>query len=47
MLQDSATRHLFDTETAAGWLQQDIAAKVYDLDSTWAEGGSRERLATK
>jgi hypothetical protein len=34
MLQDSATRHRFDAEAAAGWVKEDVASKVYNLDST-------------
>jgi hypothetical protein len=33
MLQDSASRHRFDAEAAAGWVREDIASKVYILDS--------------
>jgi hypothetical protein len=33
MLQDSATRHRFDAEAATGWVKEDIASKVYSLDS--------------
>lgn len=32
MLQDSATRHRFDAEAAAGWVKEDVASKVYKLD---------------
>ena len=34
MLQDSATRHRFDAEAATGWVKEDVASKVYNLDST-------------
>jgi hypothetical protein len=34
MLQDSATRHRFDMEAARGWVREDIASRVYDLDSS-------------
>jgi hypothetical protein len=34
MLQDSATRHRFDPETANGWIREDVASKVFNLDST-------------
>jgi hypothetical protein len=34
MLQDSATRHRFDAEAATGWIKEDIASKVFNLDST-------------
>lgn len=33
MLQDSATRHRFDPEAATGWIKEDVASKVFDLDS--------------
>ena len=33
MLQDSATRHRFDVEAARGWVREDIASKIYSLDS--------------
>jgi hypothetical protein len=35
MLQDSATRHLFDLEAARGWVKEDIASRVYSLDSAY------------
>ncbi|HET6256175.1 MAG TPA: hypothetical protein VFE32_19010 [Puia sp.] len=34
MLQDSTTRHRFDPEAATGWIKEDVAYKVYNLDST-------------
>ena len=37
MLEDSATRHQLDAEAATGWIREDIASKVFDLDSLLAE----------
>jgi hypothetical protein len=34
MLEDSTTRHRLDAEAAAGWIKEDIASKIYNLDST-------------
>jgi|GEM_PF-1089207 hypothetical protein len=33
MLRDSATRHRWDAEAARGWVREDVASKVYSLDS--------------
>ena len=39
MLQDSVSRHQFDAEAALtpGWIQEDVAYRVYDIDSLMAK----------
>jgi hypothetical protein len=45
MLRDSATNHRFDAEAAAGWVKEDVASLLYELDSTGPERATRGQLA--
>jgi hypothetical protein len=45
MLRDSATNHRFDAETAVGWVKEDVASLVFDLDSIRGGPAVREQLA--